>query len=251
MGNEIMTFGKYKGQPFEVLQADPQYCNWLMAQDWFRDKFQPVYNLIVNNFGEAADTPEHNILQARFINDDICIKVAHSCVDADNYFKDYYKRELAKTGSTVRSYSYSPIIYIPEDTCARINDYLSISRDKITVENAVASLNAYISNPSKIAVNVRNKEFEHKGWDVTFTVNFDDGITDIDRDFALELKPVVGDDYPSILRQMKANIDKERYGVYYGLITESYTGCVEYNSMKEMFRSSRFFVRKLSELSNA
>jgi hypothetical protein len=37
-GGEVVPFGKYKGQPVEVMMADPPYCERVMAQPWFRDK---------------------------------------------------------------------------------------------------------------------------------------------------------------------------------------------------------------------
>ena len=78
MNNEndkIIPVGKYKGQPIEILRSDPQYCEWLVSQNWFRDKFSPTYQLIINNFGEPAETPEHNSLQAMFLDRNICINL--------------------------------------------------------------------------------------------------------------------------------------------------------------------------------
>src|SRR5260221_12243408 len=69
---QIVPFGKYKGQPVEVMQQDHQYVEWLMAQGWFRERFGGIYTMIINNFGEPAETPEHNALQAKFLNDDFC-----------------------------------------------------------------------------------------------------------------------------------------------------------------------------------
>lgn len=63
---EIVPFGKYKGQPVEALAQDKEYCEWLIAQDWFRAKFTAIHTLIINNFGEPSETPEHNQLQALF-----------------------------------------------------------------------------------------------------------------------------------------------------------------------------------------
>jgi len=74
--SELIEFGKYKGQPLEVLQQDKQYTDWLMGQDWFRDRYSNVYALIVNNFGAPAETPEHNAMQALFLDDDLCKKFA-------------------------------------------------------------------------------------------------------------------------------------------------------------------------------
>jgi hypothetical protein len=68
--SKLVPFGKYKGQPIEVLAQDRDYCDWLMEQDWFRTRFQPIYTVIVNNFGEPSETPEHNRLQAKFTDPD-------------------------------------------------------------------------------------------------------------------------------------------------------------------------------------
>jgi hypothetical protein len=67
--DKIVTFGKYKGQPVEALAADRQYFEWLSGQAWFRERYQNIYTLIVNNFAEPNETPEHNRLQVRFLDD--------------------------------------------------------------------------------------------------------------------------------------------------------------------------------------
>lgn len=70
MADAIVPFGKYKGQPVEAMAADKQYLDWLTAQPWFREKFQNIYTLVVNNLQEPTETPEHNKLQALFLNED-------------------------------------------------------------------------------------------------------------------------------------------------------------------------------------
>lgn len=72
---DVIPFGKYKGQPVDVLQSDPQYSDWLQAQDWFREGHQNIYNIIVNNFGAPDETPEHNAIQAMFLEEDFRLKV--------------------------------------------------------------------------------------------------------------------------------------------------------------------------------
>src|SRR5262245_23110071 len=47
-----------------------------MGQAWFRERYGNVYTLIVNNFSEPSETPEHNALQARFLEDGFCVAVA-------------------------------------------------------------------------------------------------------------------------------------------------------------------------------
>jgi hypothetical protein len=65
--HEVVPFGKYKGQPIEVLAEDHQYAEWLLAQPWFRDKFPNHYTSIVNNFGEPGETLEQNAMRAEWL----------------------------------------------------------------------------------------------------------------------------------------------------------------------------------------
>ena len=66
---EIIPFGKYKGQPVDLLAQDPQYCEWLSQQDWFRTRYPAIHTLIINHFGQPEETPEHNALQALFVDE--------------------------------------------------------------------------------------------------------------------------------------------------------------------------------------
>jgi hypothetical protein len=72
---KIVPFGKYKGQPLEALANDRSYLDWLTAQDWFRERYANIYTLIVNNFAEPSETPDHNALQVLFLNDVFCSKL--------------------------------------------------------------------------------------------------------------------------------------------------------------------------------
>lgn len=70
MNTQLVPFGKYKGQPMEVMQMDKKYCDWLSKQDWFREQYGNVYNqVIINNFTEPSETPEHNRLQVKFLDE--------------------------------------------------------------------------------------------------------------------------------------------------------------------------------------
>lgn len=68
MSNEIIPFGKYKGQPVDVLMNDKPYLEWLQGQEWFTSRYQNINTLIINNFREPTETPEHNKLQALFLD---------------------------------------------------------------------------------------------------------------------------------------------------------------------------------------
>jgi hypothetical protein len=73
MNNDLIPFGKYKGQPLEALQNDKKYLDWITSQDWFRDKYANIYNVIINNFQEPTETPEHNKIQVLFTDTDFVI----------------------------------------------------------------------------------------------------------------------------------------------------------------------------------
>ena len=60
--SQTVTFGKYKGQSLEGLIADKSYTAWLVAQDWFRERYQSIYHAIVNNSGEASEPPGLNAM---------------------------------------------------------------------------------------------------------------------------------------------------------------------------------------------
>lgn len=72
---DIVPFGKYKGRPVVDLIADRDYTDWLAAQPWFRQRYGNVYNLIVNTGAQPQDTPEHNKMQARFLDHDACLNL--------------------------------------------------------------------------------------------------------------------------------------------------------------------------------
>lgn len=66
---ELIPFGKYKGQPLATMASDRDYCEWLLQQSWFVERFPQIHTIVVNNFGEPSETPEHNALQIRFLDD--------------------------------------------------------------------------------------------------------------------------------------------------------------------------------------
>ena len=73
--HSLVPFGKYKGQPVEVIAEDRGYCEWLLTQAWFVERFPQLRTVIINNFGEPAETPEHNALQLRFLDEALRLKV--------------------------------------------------------------------------------------------------------------------------------------------------------------------------------
>jgi hypothetical protein len=91
---KVIPFGKYKGQPVEALTQDREYTDWLMGQAWFRERYANYYTLIVNNFGEAAETPEHNAAQAEFLDEGFCRSFLDVVMPADQLL-DFIREPIA------------------------------------------------------------------------------------------------------------------------------------------------------------
>jgi len=133
MTSEVVPFGKYKGQPVEVLAADTDYCEWLTAQPWFKARYLNVYNTVINYGAEPQDSPEHNQMQARFLDDEWCFRLADLLAPGR---KGTYGLETARR-------------LLEADACYRL------FRECCELEEDDAS-----TVPS----------FEDKGWDVTYMI---------------------------------------------------------------------------------
>jgi hypothetical protein len=75
---KLIPFGKYKDQPIEHIQTiDRPYLEWLLKQAWFRDRFPQQHQIVINYGGEPSETPEHNRLQARLLDEAFRIALAN------------------------------------------------------------------------------------------------------------------------------------------------------------------------------
>lgn len=238
----IVPFGKYKGQPVTVLSGDPAYCEWLQGQDGIRKKYPSIINLIVNNFSVPQDTPEHNALQAVFVDNEEFIKklVTVLCnlkgVKAPDCWRAECRNKQGKIGScSWVGYTYSnhyPIYYRDLDAeCWR-----NIKKSEFYAQQ----LKPIEDNYLKFVDIWCNTEFEREGWDVVLTVSIKFKESEIDlrdekalcfcknassildksadlhislsygdkdfkgNEFALEIKPQIGDDYPAVMREIRA-----------------------------------------------
>src|ERR1700758_3853000 len=70
--SSIVPFGKYKGQPTEIMLADHDYMEWVTSQPgimkMLETRYQAIFNIIMVGAPKTDDTPEHNKLQALFLN---------------------------------------------------------------------------------------------------------------------------------------------------------------------------------------
>ncbi|MGE3410307.1 MAG: hypothetical protein AB7I37_26240 [Pirellulales bacterium] len=186
---QLIPFGKYRGQPLEVLTRDAQYRDWLMAQDWFRVRYPQMVQVIVNNFGAPAETPEHNQMQARFLDGECRLKFAFAvtkiavptALQVAASFADKLKEQFQKYD------------------CDR--------------ERWIAALRRRAVGLSFVRTGKPAFEDGSRAIDVVFWVDWIVGYANL----RIEIKPSIGDDFPAVLRQMR---DKSVGLLYY----RSYSG---------------------------
>ena len=167
----IVPFGKYKGQPITSLLNDTKYLEWCKLQEWFQ-KFPVVYNICVNQTlatnNQNTKTPEHNQIQNLFLENKNVEKLLRLLYEQFRFRKNV---------------SYSS---------ARSEFEGSFNWDII------------INNLSFTKIQCKcdwDEVPDGHCCDCTYEDDDDD-------DYALsniyiEVKPLLGDDYPCVLRKMK------------------------------------------------
>lgn len=122
MTAEIVPFGKYKGQPAELLLADTSYCEWLAAQPWFKERYPTVYQVIVNYGAEPADSPEHNAMQVAFLNDDLCFRLSRRLFSRTDFDISGAQKALANSAAAklVERYSTHLTCTVKKPTASKV-----------------------------------------------------------------------------------------------------------------------------------
>jgi len=199
---EIIPFGKHKGMPVEVIQEiDPKYLEWLKGQSFVRENFNNLYQIIINNSQSSDDTPEHNAMQIKFLEDEICLGAVFCKYQnkylPERFIKNYVKemQEEMVTGQLDVFDEYkTPIPYSAEEL--------------IKMQLQIDYLQA-LTMPIRYSTYKIHREMEPKrGTDVCICFdlyynlgnNLDKRYSD---SFFIELKPTLSDDYPVVIRALK------------------------------------------------
>lgn len=250
--NKVVPFGKYKGRLVEEMVGDDNYVQWLTAQDWFRERYANLYQIVINRGGEPSETPEHNALQVRFLEDDFCWRFlrhvrAKRLAEAEEQLLAIHRDSLAaiaKDMEDCRKRIAEPIALSPSDYYRTQPDRganelkrLQERQDKAKAELVTLEHeHAEHRSPPKIDRTITTRAFECQGIDVVLNVKFEAAnahrATAWEHTYQgktgwfgsvenlqvnVEIKPTLGDDYPAVLRQMKTN----RSNV---LLLDRYTG---------------------------
>jgi hypothetical protein len=116
MTEKLFPIGKHKGHPIEmVLETDPQYAAWIVQQSWFAEGHPDIYQIIINNGQEPSETPDHNALQARFLDPVFNRKFAETLLDRNMSDKFEGFPELEVDGADVYLRVHYPITWSQRD----------------------------------------------------------------------------------------------------------------------------------------
>ena len=225
----MIPFGKYQGQPVSVLQNDPRYASWLSQQEWAKQKFPHVVNVIINRFGNDEETPEHNAMQSKFMNKGYCAAVAsllgkiaiNDCSKAISWFSNKVNRGPYQDLDS--STKWKKATFRVSKKTQKLSDLI----DSIKFE--VNAIYVYFEVYSDYLVVLESGSGSwKKEWFGLESIN--------PKKVKLEIKPKVGDDYPAIIRQMR---NSNSNCLFYA----SYSGVgVNENSFIEFFKSQGFSI---------
>jgi uncharacterized protein (DUF3820 family) len=185
----IIPFGKHKGKTVaELLATDQPYADWITAQGWVAERFAELHAAIVTRSAGADDTPEHNALQARFLDEGFRRGFLLLCA------KDLRERITEAKRLLMDSANYVINLF----------DHPKYGWETISqarYDNAKSILEKITSGAVRIKSTV---QFEVSGIDVFITYGgaLSSEIVSPKR-ISVELKPALGDDYPSVMRQMQ------------------------------------------------
>lgn len=210
---KIIPFGKHKGRSLEeLLIDDPGYLQWLSGQDWFRAKFTILHQTIINRGAEPEETPDHNAMQVRFLDDEFCLRFFRRFMpDCDRLAREKLdaERERNLHLAAFLRHDETKLRELQNRFGSAINLEFIFGRefedrgvDVVLHVTAQSEPHSLIEPPFPHMTSSRNA-WNDVLWGQTLRV---------------ELKPVVGDDYPAVLRQMKANRSDVLFvGAYTGI----------------------------------
>jgi len=248
---QVIPFGKYRGQPLEVLEKDPEYLNWLTNQDWFRTGHANLYQIVINNFAEPCDTPEHNQMQARFLDEQFRLKFANLVINRKLRVISTYLPEFETDGIDVRFVvgCRTPPECDPCPICKGVEFWKSSHDSPLNCSTCTKLIKCWACDGTGKRIGVDC--YACKG---TGTTNRSPGYGEIirradgqeyDVKLKIEIKPSVGDDFPSVMRQMKRSKSEI-------LFVRNYSGTgIDENTFVEMFHSQKIPVVFEREIDNS
>ena len=222
----IIPFGKYKGQPIDQVAArDPQYLQWLTQQAWFIEKFQHL-TVNINNFGVAPEeTPAHNAMQVRFLDENYRLAFIRHLFEPKDAIAEFCAYLRQRQAQSQKSRSESPSLSWYKKNYPEAWQKIIVGRWRERQQFRAARAMA-LNGQLTISWQTRSVRFED-ATDVIFDASLIMATSNEDRRKGwvakVEIKPSLGDDFPAVLRQVKrqgAKAGEEAYveGLYASVV---------------------------------
>lgn len=206
---ETVPFGKYKNQSITKLMADTNYINWLKNQPWFENKYKDVYNIVVlNNFqNEDQPTPEHNKIQANFLEKNFCEKFAKLFINKTNceFRSTFEPNDGMDINLRIHKSYNNQITQITNQSISDLKQHIfgdvNFKTAKEANDYADSTLTAFKQKMNNSCINNHLSFWIDHNNNICLSV-----IHDFYVKYKIEIKPILGDDYPCVLRKMKRQI---------------------------------------------
>lgn len=207
----VIAFGKYRGLTVaELLAKDPSYAQWLLGQAWLADRFAELHAALANRGAAQDDTPEHNLIQARFTHRNFRVTFL------ETVFPDLIDNDRLSILDWNRKHPRDQM-NPPFDTPATAAQF------------EVNGIDVLIS------------------WSLSYpTPQFDSTAHLV----SVEIKPSLGDDYPAVMRQIQRLKPFGRFGPQCLLIDSYAGRTIPYPQLRDMFQANGVRLVTLREIQN-
>jgi len=234
----VMPFGKYNGQPITTVIADTKYVEWIKNQPNMEKQYPTIFNILVHQQmpNKSSKTPVHNLLQNKFLNRDVQIVLLKKIfpktlvenpttylMKLEKLFKNeefidcFGNHEIPEEDKNYLETQKLSVVFESDFnwdiklTTEKLFNMPSFEYKKckvfntniIDIKNEIRGiLKNFKEDTPHIILNGEYKfhNEESKLFLKIVTKNFNCIETFI------ELKPILGDDYPEVLRKMKTQI---------------------------------------------
>lgn len=262
----IVPFGKHKGKPITDLLGDKPYLDWLKQQEWFKQHTN-IYNIVVHQTIQSntnSKTPEHNKIQNMFLKDDFQNNILTYIYDLSPnviseilsilYSHKVYIKWFGK--QTIDTTEFNYINSKKSIEFEAIYNWDVILKCKVSSSHIKSIIKGYDSDFDKLDFCSINSTITLSKPD-TYSEEYFEINMFIDTILFIEIKPILSDDYPCVLRKMKSQIQliKSSKNInfsltkHYILLVDKFSSDVtSIDDIKTIFKQSNIQVILLNEL---
>ena len=214
----IVPFGKHQGLTVaELLERDPSYVQWLLSQNWLAQRFAELHAAIVTRGATTDDSPEHNKIQARFLDPEFRAATILASVPLEFDRTRYEWADVWKFKEQMAAWKAPSWPWGPKPKTEPVHPG---------------------PNPDPI---ITEAKFERAGIDVIVYRGFGKRV-DLEPNIAIEIKPSLGDDYPTVMRQMS------RLRARVLVIDQYNSDTLPLSTVREMFKNNGQILLTVQEI---